>query len=194
MNNVVSQFFFKIYTRYSSWKIMFKRRYLIYRYPKNVNIHSSFHLGKYAEIDINSSKANLTIHEGVYFRKYCHLFLDKAGRLEIGKNVFFNNYCSINCLGTIEIGENTIIGEGVKLYDHNHKYELVDSKINVARNDFKIGRIKIGKNCWIGSNVTILKDVVIGDNTIIGANCLVFKSIPSNSIVKHHENLIIDTK
>ena len=33
--------------------------------------------------------------------------------------------------------------------------------------------------------------VEIGDNVIIGANCLIHKSIPSNTIVKHMENLII---
>ena len=184
MNNVISQFFFKIYTRYSILRTVFKRGYLIYRYPKNTTIHPSVHLGKYTEIEINSSTASLKINEGVYFRKYCHLFLDKEGRLEIGKNVFINNYCSINCLGKIEIGENTLIGEGVKLYDHNHKYGTVNSGLMVERNEFKIGSIEIGKNCWIGSNVTILNNVVIGDNVIIGAGCLIYKSIPANCILK----------
>ena len=191
MNNVVSQFLFKIYTRYSIWRIVFKRGYLIYRNPKNTTIHPSVHLGKYTEIQINSSTTTLAINEGAYFRNYCHLQLDKNGSLEIGKNVFFNNYCSINCLGKIEIGENTLFGEGVKMYDHNHKYGIVNSGLVVERNEFKIGTIKIGKNCWIGSNVTILNNVVIGDNVIIGAGCLIYKSIPSNSIVKASVSLDI---
>ena len=183
--------FFKIYTRYSIWRIVFKKRHLIYRYPQNATIHPSVHLGKYTEIEINASTANLTLNEGVCFRKYCHLFLDKEGHLEISKNVFFNNYCSISCLGKIEIGENTLIGEGVKLYDHNHKYGIVNDGLLVERNEFKIGTIKIGKNCWIGSNVTILNNVVIGDNVVIGAGCLIYKSIPSNSIVKASVSLDI---
>ncbi len=77
--------------------------------------------------------------------------------------------------------------------NHNHKYEF-DKDLKVDRNSFTIAAVKIGKNCWIGSNVIILKGVTIGDNVIIGANCLVYKSVPSNSIVKHQESLIIEEK
>ena len=35
------------------------------------------------------------------------------------------------------------------------------------------GPIKIGSDCWIGSNVTILKGVNIGDNVIIGAGSII---------------------
>jgi acetyltransferase-like isoleucine patch superfamily enzyme len=41
---------------------------------------------------------------------------------------------------------------------------------------------KIGNNCRIGSNVTLLP-VEIGDNVVIGAGSVVTKDIPSNSIV-----------
>ena len=42
---------------------------------------------------------------------------------------------------------------------------------------------KIGNNCILGINSTILGAVEIGDNVIIGANALVTKDIPANSIV-----------
>ena len=73
---------------------------------------------------------------------------------------------------------------GVKIYDHNHSYKNINGVLKVDRDEFSIGKIFIGKNCWIGSNVTILNNVEIGDNTIIGAGCLIYKSIPANSIVK----------
>ena len=180
----IKNVFYSLYARYSIWKAAFKKGYYTYRYTTNASIAPSVFFGKYSEIEINSSKAHLLINEGVYFRKHCHLFLDKNGRLEIGKDVFFNNYCSISCLGNIEIGENTLFGEGVKMYDHNHKYGVVNSDLVVKKNEFKIGSIIIGKKCWIGSNVTILNNVEIGDNVIIGAGCLIYKSIPANSIVK----------
>lgn len=40
--------------------------------------------------------------------------------------------------------------------------------------------IRIGNNCWITTNVTILGGVTIGNNTIIGAGSVVTKDIPSN--------------
>jgi acetyltransferase-like isoleucine patch superfamily enzyme len=43
--------------------------------------------------------------------------------------------------------------------------------------------IKIGKNCWIGSKVTVLDGVTIGTGSIIAAGSVVTKSFPENSII-----------
>ncbi|MFP5042383.1 acyltransferase [Parasediminibacterium sp. JCM 36343] len=181
---------FPIYFRYLIWHSSFKKRYWAYRYKQLYNVHSSVVFGKYTEIQFESNRAKLEIAEKVEFRKYCHLLLHMNGNLKIGKGVFFNNYCSISCLGKIEIGENTIIGEAVRIYDHNHKYHYLDGKLNVEKECFTIGTITIGKNCWIGSNVTILNNVEIGDNVIIGAGCIIYKSVASNSIVKSKVELV----
>ena len=98
-----------------------------------------------------------------------------------------NNYCSINCLENIEIGENTLFGEGVKIYDHNHQY----SSEKIEHQKFTTAPVKIGKNCWLGSNVIILKGVTIGDNVILGAGCVIYKDIPANSIVINKQEQII---
>ena len=139
--------------------------------------------------------AKVTIGRNAAFRGNCSLLVHSGATLTISDNVFFNNFCSVNCLGSIAIGENTIFGEGVRMYDHNHKNQIGSSgALEIETQEFSIGSISVGKNCWIGSNVTILNNVEIGDNVLIGANCLIYKSIPSNSIVKHKEELFIETK
>jgi len=112
-----------------------------------------------------------------------------AGQLEIGENCFFNNNCSITCLGKIMIGSNNQFGEGVLMYDHNHAYSNKEKLI--AEQGYTIGKIIIGNNCWIGSHVIILKDVEIGDNVIIGAGCIIHKSISSNSVIYNEQSLVI---
>ena len=87
----------------------------------------------------------------------------------------------------IEIGSGTMMGEGVRFYDHDHIYTAE----TIEKWQWTIAPIKVGKDCWIGSNVTILKGVTIGDNTVIGAGCLVRKDIPANSVVYNDGNLII---
>ncbi|MGZ0444451.1 DapH/DapD/GlmU-related protein [Citrobacter freundii] len=79
----------------------------------------------------------------------------------------------------IEVKENTIFGEGVKVYDHDH---VINNYFRVSKNEFITSPIIIGSNCWIGSNVVILKGVNIVDNVIIGANSLVNKSISVSGI------------
>lgn len=123
-------------------------------------------------------------------RNNLHFIVHNNAVLEIGSNVFMNNFCSINCLQHISIGENTLFGENVKIYDHNHVYERSENGLKVSHSDFTKAAVKIGKNCWLGSNVTVLKGVTIGDNCIIGAGCTVVKDIPANSTVVNQQNLI----
>lgn len=92
-------------------------------------------------------------------------------------------------MSEISIGDNSQFGESVKIYDHNHQYRNLNLLIN--QQGYVKGKVIIGSNCWIGSNVVILKDVVIGDNVVIGAGCVIFKSIPSNSIVYNNQNLTV---
>ncbi len=157
-------------------------------------ISQDFVFGTGSMFHIGGRFKNIIINANVITRNYCLVYVHKDAELIIHANVFFNNFCSINCLNYIEIGENTLFGESVKLYDHNHKHNYTELQLKIARNEFTTAPIKIGKNCWIGSNVTILKGVSIGDNCIIGSGCLIYKSIPNNSIVKHKEELIIDSK
>jgi galactoside O-acetyltransferase len=42
--------------------------------------------------------------------------------------------------------------------------------------------VHIGRNVWVGSNVSILPGVTIGDNTVIGAGAVVNKDIPANVV------------
>ena len=93
-------------------------------------------------------------------------------------------------MDNIFIDENTLIGEGVKFYDHNHKY----NSIEVSHKEFSTAPIVIGKGCWLGANVVILKGVTIGDNVIIGAGCVIHKDVPANSIIVNKQEQIIKAK
>jgi len=120
-------------------------------------------------------------------RSFVCLEVGNGATLKLGNRVFFNINCSIHCGYHIEIGKDTMFGDGVRIFDSNHQY----SNYHVEKIAFNYGKISIGKNCWIGANVVILKGVTIGDNVIIGAGAVIHKDIPSNSIVVSKEELII---
>lgn len=124
--------------------------------------------------------------EGVFARKSFHVLIEGNGKITIGRHTFFNNYCSLNCMNRITIGDNCVIGENVKLYDHSHVYH--SKNVPIADQGFSTKEVCIGDNCWIGSNVTILKGTKIGNHCVIGANCLVFGEIPDNTIVRFAAN------
>jgi acetyltransferase-like isoleucine patch superfamily enzyme len=121
-----------------------------------------------------------------HFRKRFSVMID-GGEITIGKGVFFNNDCSLNSMGKISIGDNTIIGENVRIYDHNHNF----NKGGLVKDQgFSVGTVKIGKNVWICSNAIILKGAVVGDNCVIGAGCIISERIPENSIVRRDQQQV----
>lgn len=92
-------------------------------------------------------------------------------------------------MNEITIGEGTIFGENVKIYDHNHCYK--DTSIPIKAQGYTSVPIHIGRHCWIASNVTILKGVTIGDNCVIGAGCVVYKDVPEGCVVVNKQTLTI---
>lgn len=135
---------------------------------------------------------NISIGKNCRFRKWININANSGGKIRIGDGVFMNNGCSINAHELIEIGNNALFGENVCMYDHN--YVFTDKSKTISSQGHKTSKIVIGNNCWIGSNVTILRGVEIGDGCIIGANCLIYKDVPPYSIVKNNSQISIEER
>lgn len=80
--------------------------------------------------------------------------------------------------GEIFIGEHTMIGPNVTLVTTGHPIRP-DLRERIAQFSEPI---HIGRNVWIGANVTVLPGVTIGDNSVIGACSLVTRDIPANTV------------
>ena len=131
-------------------------------------------------------KASFIIGTNVICRNFENFHVS-SGKLILHNGVFINNSCSFNCMERIEIGAGTMMGEGVRFYDHDHIYTAE----KIEKWQWTSAPIIVGRDCWIGSNVTILKGVTIGENTIIGAGCLIRNDIPANSVVYNDGNLVV---
>lgn len=152
----------------------------------------SIKIGDEVKFILDAEMKQMSVGKSVNFRDNIHILVQRNASLVIEDRVFLNNFCSVNCLDQIFIGENTLFGENVKLYDHNHEYSRESGQLTVQHSRFKTAPIYIGKNCWLGSNVTVLKGVSIGDNCIIGAGCVIHKNVPPNTTVLHRQDLIFN--
>lgn len=172
----------------------YKRKHQLSLLKSNSNVEvASIKIGDYVKFIIYPNIKKVKIGSKVNFRDSIHVIVQNDAKLVIEDNVFLNNFCSINCLEFIFIGENTLFGESVKLYDHNHEYERSENVLKVHHSKFTKAPIHIGKNCWLGSNVTVLKGVTIGDNCIIGAGCVIYKDVPANTTVVNNQDLTYKT-
>jgi acetyltransferase-like isoleucine patch superfamily enzyme len=141
------------------------------------NIKSSiFSLQANSKIEVFNNKAKIYLGKFVFIRKNASIRIDYEGVLNIGKNVFINDNCTINCVNKITIGKNTKIAPNVCINDHDHNYKK-NSSDHLIR-----GEVTIGENVWIGSNVVILRNTHIGENVVVAAGSVVKGIIPPNTI------------
>lgn len=100
-----------------------------------------------------------------------------ANRLKLGENV--RNYSPFGIDSEwpwlISIGDNTMISTNVKILAH-------DASTGFLGLGTKVGRVDIGKNCFIGSGTIVLCDTNIGDNVIVGAGSVVTKDLEPNAV------------
>lgn len=119
-----------------------------------------------------------------------HYTSQVSGKIEIGANVAQymagSGSCYMQGINGISIGDNTMIAPGVKIISANHD-------LNNRFGHIEAKPVKIGKNCWLGTNVVILPETEIGDNVIIGAGSVVTKSFESNLVIVGNPAKIIRT-
>lgn len=80
----------------------------------------------------------------------------------------------------LEIGKDVQFAGGVTILTHGYDWSVLKGKYGDIIGSSN--KVKIGNNCFIGANSTILKGVEIGDNCIIGACSVVTKNVESNSV------------
>lgn len=158
---------------------------------KNAEIGKNVKFGDIHYFEINSHAKEVIIGDNVKFYSQVNLTVGKSASLRIGANTTINKYTSIVALDGVQIGENCLVGENVKIYDNNHKIDIVEGIQVPNHKEFSVGKVTIGNNVWLTSNVTILKGVTIGDNSVIGAGCVIFKDVPANSTVVNKQELIV---
>lgn len=106
-----------------------------------------------------------------YYRKY---------GAKIGKGCLICTDISRNGeeLNLIEIGDYVTISVDVSFITHDYSIRnLSENFINL------FGKIKIGKNCFIGERAILMYGVTLADNIIVASGSVVTKSFRENNII-----------
>ncbi len=144
----------------------------------------------------------VTIGQGVIIKPHVELRLTDNARLIVGDHVTIDSYAYLqltkpeptvilgNYVGigrhsviaakrSIVIGDYTQMGPYCQINDQDHGASRDDLIMNQRA---IIEPVTIGRDCWFGSGVRVLKGVTIGDGAIIGAGSIVTKDVPPYEI------------
>jgi acetyltransferase-like isoleucine patch superfamily enzyme len=126
-------------------------------FGNNVNI------GSFSQVIVTAGLSNLGSH------------------ITIGSNVGIGEFSYIGGGGGVTIGDDVIIGQYFSVHPENHIFGIRDLPIRLSGTSRQ--GVVIGRNCWIGSKVTILDGVHIGDNCVIAAGAVVARSVGPNNLI-----------
>lgn len=110
------------------------------------------------------------------FAMFPPFYTDCGKNIRVGKRVFINSGCRFQDQGGISIGDDCLIGHNATLVTLNHGFAPS------RRKDLHPTPIVIGRNVWLGANVTVLPGVTIGDNSIVAAGAVVTGDVPENVV------------
>lgn len=133
----------------------------------------------HANASIDASRSpEVRLGDQVTLNRYAYL-QGGAGGVRLGDRVEINNFSIVNGTGGVDIGDDTLIGPGVKIISYQHAYAAGPT----IRSQPTEGKpIRIGRDCWIGANAVILAGVTIGEGAVVGAGAVVTRDIPANAV------------
>lgn len=176
---------FKLLLRFRNPKMMMLGKKVKFRFMNRLKFGKALRIDDNCYISAFGSEGisfGNHVNIGAFSRIIVSTSMSAFGRfIRIGNNVGIGEFAYLGGAGGLTIGDECIIGQYFSCHPENHHFENTDISIRFQGVSHK--GIDVGKNCWIGSKVTILDGVTIGDNCVIAAGSVVTKSMPANAVI-----------
>ena len=105
----------------------------------------------------------LQIYEGAH--------LMGVQNLSVGENCWIGFESMIQANGGVELGDNVMLGPGVKIWSVNHVFADPDKPVLEQGYEYK--PVVIGSNVWIGANAFVMPGARLGDGVVVSAGSVV---------------------
>jgi acetyltransferase-like isoleucine patch superfamily enzyme len=117
---------------------------------------------------------------------------DPSASIAIGSRSELNAGCIIDCVCSVEIGDDVLVGAEVYISDHDSH----SADWRIRRHDHLARRrgqrdwsvvphapVRIESKAWIGRRAMILKGVTVGEGAVVGAGSVVTRSVAPWTVV-----------
>ncbi|MDY0116719.1 MAG: hypothetical protein RBR59_03970 [Sulfurimonadaceae bacterium] len=142
----------------------------------NISIGNNVFIGKNVFIS-----GNIIIGDNTSIYDFSKITTMKKSFMSIGSNCHIGMFNVIGSCSSLVIEDYVLFAAGVKITTGNH--EITNNYNDKIRDTpFDCEPMVIGKNCWLGFDVNVIKGGQIGSNCVIGAKSVVNTKISSDSI------------
>ena len=109
-------------------------------------------------------------------------------RIEMGSHCVFTYYSTIQCAGTVSIGDRVMFGQSSMLADGNHRFR--DLTKPMLEQGLDLRPIRIEDDVTTTTKCTIVAD--IGERAFVGANSVVSRDIPPYTVAVGAPARVVD--
>jgi acetyltransferase-like isoleucine patch superfamily enzyme len=144
-------------------------------------------LGDYVQIHdhctlIAHSERGITIGDGSRMKHgvYLDTEVDEGAYILIGKKVYVGTGSCLHGHKGLEIGDDSLLAQNVTITPASHKFD--DPETIIYRQGCYVRKVTLGRDCYVGMNVSILWSADIGEGAVVGAGSVVVKTVPPYSV------------
>ncbi len=146
--------------------------------------HEHIELGRECKIhsgaSVDASRSpGVRLGDKVTLNRYAYVQGGNGG-VRLGNRVEINNFSIVNGTGGVEIGDDTLLGPGVRMISYQHRYAR---GATIRSQPVDARPIRVGRDVWIGANAVILAGVTIGDGAVVAAGAVVRDDVPDYAVV-----------
>jgi acetyltransferase-like isoleucine patch superfamily enzyme len=103
---------------------------------------------------------------------------DCGVNISVGRNVFINQGCTLSDIGGIDIGDDVMLGPGVRLITSGHPVDPA-----ARRSGITAAPIRIEDNVWIAAGAHVLQGVTVGRDAVVAAGAVVTRDVEPATLV-----------
>ena len=146
--------------------------------------HEKISLGRgckiHADASVDASRSpGVKLGDKVTLNRYAYVQGGNGG-VRLGDRVEINNFSIVNGTGGVDIGEDTLVGPGVRIISYQHQYVR---GATIRSQPVEARPIRIGRDVWLGANAIVLAGISIGDGAVVAAGAVVREDVPAYAVV-----------
>ena len=105
---------------------------------------------------------------------------ETGGYILIGERVYVGAGSCLHGHHGLEIGDDSLLAQNVTITPFSHNFD--DAERIIYGQGGRISKITLGRDCYLGMNVSVLPSADIGDGAVVGAGSVVTKPVPPYSV------------